>query len=174
MAKVGLTKLDLKKNTEIEIIKFNEQEIEVKQYLPIEEKLDLIANIVNDSVDDNGYYNPAKVYIFTIIRMVEAYSNLNITEKQKEDIFKLYDLFAGSGLSAAIFQAINPMEVQQTQRWIAELIDSIYQYKNSLVGIFDAIKDDYVDLEETASELQETIGDKDNLTLLKDILTKLG
>ena len=39
MAKIGFTKLGLKPNNEIQYIEFNEQTIEVKQYLPVEEKL---------------------------------------------------------------------------------------------------------------------------------------
>ena len=46
MAKIGFTKLGLKPNNEIVNIKFNEQNIEVKQYLPVEEKLELITNVL--------------------------------------------------------------------------------------------------------------------------------
>ena len=42
MAKVSFTKLGLKKNEEVGILHINEQDIEVKQYLPINEKLELI------------------------------------------------------------------------------------------------------------------------------------
>ena len=42
MAKVSLTKLGLKVNQDFEMIKFNEQNIEVKQYLPVNEKLELM------------------------------------------------------------------------------------------------------------------------------------
>lgn len=174
MAKVGLTKLELKKNTEVETIVFNEQEIEVKQYLPIEDKLDLIGRIVNASVDDNGYYNPVKIHIFSILGIIESYSNLNITDKQKEDVFKLYDLFVSTGLSAAIFNAANPFEIKQLQGWIAELIDSIYSYKNSILGMLDIIKEDYDSLNLDASVIEEKLGNKENLQFLKEVLDNLG
>ena len=67
MAKVSFTKLGLKKNEDVEIVEWNEQKIEVKQYLPIEDKLNLITAIIQNSIDDNGYYNPAKIYVNTII-----------------------------------------------------------------------------------------------------------
>ena len=35
MAKVSFTKLGLSKNQEVKIVEYNEQNIEVKQYLPI-------------------------------------------------------------------------------------------------------------------------------------------
>lgn len=174
MAKVGLTKLGLTKNTEVEIVEWNEQKIEVKQYLPIEEKLRLISNVVNLSVDDNGYYNPAKIYIYTILEILDIYTNINFTEKQKEDVAKTYDLVVSSGLSAKIFGALNPYEYQQLQSWIQELIDSIYQYKNSLVGMMEIIKEDYGDIELDAENIQKTLGDQENLAFLKDVMDKLG
>lgn len=174
MAKVGLTKLGLTKNTEVEIVEWNEQQIEVKQYLPIEEKLQLIGNIINLSVDDNGYYNPAKVYIYTILEVLDAYTNINFTEKQKEDVAKTYDLVAGSGLSIKVFSALNPYEYQQLQSWIHELIDSIYKYKNSLVGMMEIIKEDYSNIELDAENIQKTLDSQEDLGFLKDVMDKLG
>ena len=46
MAKIGFTKLGLKSNNEIQYVEFNEQTIEVKQYLPVEEKLELITKVL--------------------------------------------------------------------------------------------------------------------------------
>ena len=93
MAKPTFAKFGLKVDQSVKKVVFNEQEFEVKQYLPIEEKLELISNIVNNSIDDNGYYNPMRVYIHTIIEVILAYTNISVTEKQKEDVVKLYDLF---------------------------------------------------------------------------------
>ena len=47
MAKVAFSKLGLKVNQDIKTIEFNGQNIEVKQYLPIQDKLRLISNIIN-------------------------------------------------------------------------------------------------------------------------------
>ena len=71
MAKVSFTKLGLKKNEDVEIVEWNEQKIEVKQYLPIEDKLKLITAIIQNSIDDNGYYNPAKIYVNTIQKLMK-------------------------------------------------------------------------------------------------------
>ena len=81
MAKIALTKLGLKSNTEIKTIEWNGQNIEVKQYLPIEAKLDLISDIANKSLDDNPYYNPARIKIFIRLEIILAYANINTTDK---------------------------------------------------------------------------------------------
>ena len=57
MAKVSFSKLNLNKNTEVSTFEWGDQTIEVKDYLPIGDKLNLISEIINDSIDKNGYYN---------------------------------------------------------------------------------------------------------------------
>ena len=49
MAKIAYSKLGLNKmvNKDPSIIEFNDQQIEVVQYLSIEKKLDLISDIIN-------------------------------------------------------------------------------------------------------------------------------
>lgn len=174
MAKVAFSKLGLKKTEEVEIIEWNEQKIEVKQYLPIEDKLDMIANIINQSADYNGYYNPARIYIFTILEMIDYYTNISLTEKQKADVFKTFDLFVNSGLSAAIFDKINPYEYNQIKSWVHELINSIYVYKNSVVGIMDTIKDEFNLMDLDTEKLVERLGNKENIEFINELLNKMG
>jgi hypothetical protein len=47
MAKVAFNKLGLTKNTSVASFDWNGQTIEVKQYLPAQEKLNLIADVLN-------------------------------------------------------------------------------------------------------------------------------
>lgn len=173
MAKVALTKLGLKPNTEIKTVEWNGQNIEVKQYLPITEKLELISNIANESLDDNPYYNPARIQIFIRLETILAYTNINITDKQREDVFKLYDMFAGE-LGDKILEAIPVTEQNFIKTTAWKVIDGVYKYKNSALGIMESITADYANLDLDATEIQKKIGDPENLELLKSVLSKLG
>ena len=97
MSKVSFTKLGLTKNTQVGSFEWNGQTIEVKAYLPIQEKLDLIAAVINNCQDENNFINEGKMSLFMSLEMVYRYTNINFTEKQKSDPAKLYDLLAGSG-----------------------------------------------------------------------------
>ena len=79
---------------------------EVKKYLPIKEKLEMITRIVNLSVDSNGFYNPMRVKIYTTLEIVYTYTNLNFTDKMKEDPFRLYDILITSGIYSNIVDII--------------------------------------------------------------------
>ena len=174
MAKVSFTKLGLTKNQEVKIVNWNEQDIEVKQYLPVNEKLTLISNVLNNAHDENNFSNPVKVNLFTALEIMYAYTNINFTDKQKEDPVKLYDLLSGSKLYDKIVENIPVEEYLNVVNGIDETIDAIYTYRNSVMGILDTISNDYSNLNLDASEIQKKLADPENMELLRSVLAKLG
>lgn len=174
MAKLSFTKLGLKPNNETVNIPFGEQFIEVKSYLPVEEKLDLIGRVLELSHDSNNFSNPVKVDVYTMLEIIDKYTNITFTDKQKENPTKLYDLIVGNGLAAAVVNAIPGAEYEVLTDAINRTIKSVYKYQNSVLGILDSITTDYSNLNLDADEIRKKIGDPENLALLKDIMTKLG
>ena len=175
MAKLPFTKLGLKKNQEIKTLTWNEQVIEIKQYLPMQDKLNLMSKVINLSHDkDSNYSNPVKVDIYTKLNIIENYTNITFTDKQKEDVCKLYDLFKESGLMEEILNAIPEQEIIEIENSIKKAIKSIYAYQNSVMGILDNVSSDYSNLNLDALNIQEALGDPNNLTLLKQVIDKLG
>ena len=174
MAKVSLTKLGLKVNQDIKNIEFNEQIIEVKQYLPVNDKLELISNVINSSHDENNFSNPVKVSVFTMLEIMYAYTNINFTEKQKEDSTKLYDMLISSGLVAEVINAIPEAEYNEVLCGVSDSIDAIYTYRNSVMGLLETISADYSNMDLDVSAIHEKLADPDSMTLLKSVLTNLG
>mgnify|MGYP006916240342 CR=1 FL=1 len=174
MAKPTFTKLGLKKLNNVKTIQFNDNEIEVKQYLPVENKLKIITSVLENSADDNNFANPVKVEVFFNLELIFGYTNITFTEKQKENMSKLYDLLEENGVIAAVVEAIPETEYNLLFDWTQETIDAFYSYRNSVLGILEAASADYSNLELDAEKLQKQIADPKNLTLLKDVMEKLG
>lgn len=174
MAKISLNKLGLKIDDSVSIVKFNDQDIEVKHYLPVNEKLDLISAIINESADELKFYNVGKLEVFKLIEIIKYYTNINFTDNQLKDTTKLYDLLSSSGLADEILAVIPEVELNFIEDTLFDTVDSIYKYNNSIFGILDAVTTDYKDLNFDISELQKNISNPENLTLLKDVVTKLG
>ena len=172
--KVGLTKLGLKKNINLISLEWNGQIIEIKEYLPIEEKAKLIEKIVGDSLDDNNFANPVKVRINLITEILFSYLvNVNFTEKQKEDKNNIYDLFISNGLWQEIYEEISN-EYDFVKKSVWAMIDEVYKYRNSVLGILDVVNQDYSNVSFDAENIQKNLADPNNLSLLKDVVTKLG
>lgn len=174
MAKVSFIKLGLKKNEEVGILHINEQDIEVKQYLPINEKLELISSVINSAADENNFSNPVKENVFLTLEILYHYTNINFTDKQKEDPVKLYDLVVSSGLVNKVTDLIPEEELDEVINGVAQSVKAIYAYRNSILGILESISQDYSALNLDATEIQQKLADPDNMALLKQVLTKLG
>ena len=80
--KVSYANLKLKTKYEIKTFNFNNTEIEVKQYLPIEDKYDLVM-ITLQKAEENGIYNALKLDMYIHLHLVYMYTNLSFIEKQK-------------------------------------------------------------------------------------------
>jgi hypothetical protein len=174
MAKLSFTKLGLKPNSEIVNIVYGDLTIEVKQYLSVEEKLEIITNVLELSHDSNNFSNPIKVQVYTALEMIDRYTNISFTEKQKENPTKLYDLLNGNGLIEKIIGVIPQTEYDELIHGIYDSIDAVYSYQNSVLGILDTVSQDYSNLNLEATEIQKKLADPNNMELLKGIMTKLG
>lgn len=174
--KIGLTKLGLKKNTNLIPLEWGDQVIQIREYLPIEDKIGVIERIVNQSLDNNNFANPARIMINTVLEVIFAYTtNINFTDKQKEDRLGLYDLLISSGLWKAIENKLAEIgELNIIQITVREVIDEIYKYKNSTLGILQAVSEDYSNLELNINKLQEEISNPENAKLLKNVIDKMG
>lgn len=174
MAKIGFTKLSLKRKNEVKTITINNNQIEIKQYLPINEKLDLIARVINGAHDQNNFPNPIKIEVIGTLEMIMAYTNISFTEKQKEDIPKLYDLLEENGVIKDIISQIPEDEYNFIIDGINKTVDAVYTYNNSVLGILESISQDYSNLDFDIQKLQNDIANPENLKLVKEVLTKLG
>lgn len=179
MAKVAFSKLGLKPTEATKTINISNSPIEVRQYLPIAEKIKFIEEVVNAVMGDaevKGYHyvNWAQVNVLRSICFVKYYTNISFTEKQLEDSFKLYDSFYSGTAYDLIYGAIPESEKYFISELITEMIETIYKYKTSALGIMESIGTDYKNVEFDTEKLRENISDKDNLGLLREVLEKMG
>ena len=173
MAKVKFSKFKFE-SPKAKTITFQGQEIEVKTYLSMQEKLVLIGNVINNSADELKFYNVGKLKLFFTLEIIFNYTNISFTDKQKEDVCKLYDNIVHSGLYSLVIDAIGYEEIYLCQKMLDETVVAIYKYNNSALGILDTISRDYSNLNLDATEIQKKLADPENLGLLRDIMGKLG
>ena len=169
MAKIPFTKLGLKVNNNVHQLSYNDNIIEVKEYLPIKEKLELVSRIINLASDDNGYYNPMKIDIFMVMEILYAYTNLNFTDKMKEELFKTYDVVVSSGIAQRVINIMGTeYDIIRDNVW--STIKSIYEYKNSAAGVISLISQDYSNVNLDLDAIQEKIENPEQMEFLKQVL----
>ena len=150
---ISYANMKLKPITSTHKIEWNGNEIEVLDYLPIEDKYDLIMITLQKSLE-NGYYNPIKIDEFFHLHLIYMYTNINFTDKQKEDENKLYDSLKSNGLIDAFITQFDESEYNELYTWIEEVKNEITNYKNSINGIIQNI---ITDLPKQAEAMQNII-----------------
>ena len=175
MAKVSFTKLNKIKSLEPIDIKIGEETISVIQYLPLEKKLAIMQNIIQQAGNnEEGFYNIVKLTVFYTIEMLRAYTNISFTEKQLEDPQKLYDIIVLNKIWDTVKQSIPEDEVNYIWENTCALAREITDYNHSALGILKLAKEDYSDLELDVNDLTNTLTQSENnLNLVKGLLTKL-
>ena len=173
-AKPTFTKLKLSSDIVPKELEWGEQKIEIKQYISIQDKLTFIGDVLNSAADENRFYNMGKINMFFSLKVLDYYTNLSITDKQKENSVKLYDDIIASGFYGAVFKLIPEDEIGFVYNTMMDTIEQVYKYQNSAYGIMDAISTDYEGLNLDIQELSKKLGDKEGVKFLDQVLTKMG
>ena len=148
-----------------------EASIEVKRYLPVEQKMALIGNIVNNSADDNNYYNPIRLDMYTVIGIVGLYTDIDLEDTT---IAQAYDILMESGLWEDILNTIPASEIEYIKINTRKILENIYAYKNSIYGVIEGFNNSADNIKLDSEEIQKNLSDPENLKLVNEILTKMG
>ena len=154
MAKVSYASLKIKTNTDVHTVQFNNMEIEVLQYLPVEDKYDLIM-IALQKAEENGIYNELKLDMFFHLNLVYLYTNLSFTEKQKENESKLYDCIKSSGLLDNILNALNEDEYDELYNMLMVIKTDSMKYKTTAAAILSNFTNSLPKNAEAAAKIVE-------------------
>lgn len=178
MAKLSFSKLNCSKEKmdEIKTITINDQNVEVKQYLPMRNKAEMVNNIVSElmSVNQVSFVNPIAVEVFLNYEIVNNYTNINFTEKQKEDLFKLYDLMESNSVFNEIITAIPESEYNFVYETLLDTIKALYEYKNSAAGIIENISNTYNNTSFDLNAIKEQVGNLIQDSEFKNLVETLG
>ncbi len=137
--------------------------INVKQYLPISDKISLINIALENSICGDGYYDPVLLETLFNVYVVFSYSDLEFTDEEKGEIGQIYDEMLSNGYIDKILNAIPEDEYNELLGYLEEKRAAAVQYKGSLA---DAVQNLLTSLPKNAEAAQKIIDefDKDKYT----------
>ena len=175
MAKVSFSKLNQIKKLPPVVEMLGEQAIEIEQYLPLADKMDLITAVIEQSGNgEEGFFNIVKLEAYLRIEVVQAYTNISFTEKQLSETTKLYDALELNGVWDFVESHIPEEELDYLWESIVALAKEVTDYNNSILGILKAISDNRDGLNFDLEEVMGKLNDPEALTLLKGMVQKTG
>lgn len=153
--KVSYANMKLKTNTSVKTFEFGGQKVEVLQYLPAQDKYDLLMITLQKSLEDN-IYNEFKLNLYFELHLVYMYTNISFTEKQREDEFKLYDTLKSNGFYEKFFQVINEDEYNELFEQLNAIKNASFKNKRSVAGLVSGLIDDLPANAEAAAKIVES------------------
>lgn len=137
--------------------------------------MDIAQSVIQQVIDfNNEFLNEFAFHMYMDLAIVFNYTNLSFTDKQKEDLYKLYDLLVGSGFIKELKKQVDCNQIDDLEVYTYETLNGYYKYRNSIYGIMDVMNQNYSNLNLDINELQDKISNPESLSLVKDILTKMG
>lgn len=138
MAKTTYAGMKLKVNTQPKEIDFNGNQFEILQYLPIEDKYDLIMVTLQKCYEE-GIYNPIKKDMYFHLYLVYMYTDISFTDKQKEDEEKLYNALESNGVITEVIKNIPEEEYNKLFEYMDELIEERMRYSLSSAAMISNV-----------------------------------
>lgn len=126
---------ELKKNeSEVLTQSFQGKEFHIKTYLPIDKKYDLIMISLQESLEQNGIYNPIKLEKYYNLNFLYLYTDIEFTEEDKEDSDKIYDICETNDLFNLVYQRVPKSEHEILKLFMEETEKRLSKISTSAAG----------------------------------------
>lgn len=149
-----LKESNLKTKDEITTILFgdNNLEINVKKYLPISDKIDLVQ-IALQKAEEDGVYNQIKLDMFFHLNIIYLYTDIEISQEEREDEYILYDILESNDIIDQVVAAIGS-DYRELKDYLIEMMSDTLNYKNTAAAVLTRI---IQDLPKNAAAAKEII-----------------
>ena len=133
--------LNFKLDTDYNIAKIGNAEIKVLKYLPILDKIDLIQIALQKSLE-NGIYNEMKLEVYFNLYLVYMYTDLEFTDEEKEDEFKLYDELNCNNVFISVIGAMEDDEYENLIKDLEMMQEKNEEYRRSTAALLQSVIQD--------------------------------
>lgn len=136
MAKLALSKLGLTKNQEVVEFSYGENIVQVLKYLDVAKKSTLINAAVRGSVI-NGVVDDTLVDAYLHMFILENYTNISLSPKQKESLLDTFDILESNKFFEALIANMNPDEYTYIFSVAKKLTESLNEYNRTFTSLIN-------------------------------------
>jgi hypothetical protein len=159
----------------LNIIKINEQDVEIKYYIPTNQKLEIVTNVLRNLVQNEySFVNTIQLDVYLMIEIIKNYTNIEFAEDDLDNPAELYDQLNIQGIIDKVINKLPREELDYLIKGTNDTINSYYEQRNSLRGIMEDIVKDYGELDLNAENIQNKLNNSENIDFLKTVVQKMG
>lgn len=134
MSRISLVKLGLLKKQETKTVQINNAEVEVLQYLEVSVKSSLVNAAVRGAIMDR-VVDEILLDAFLHMFIVEHYTNISFTPKQKENILDTFDILESNGVFDLVIATMPPEEYDYIFSMAKKLMIRLNELNQSIVSV---------------------------------------
>lgn len=150
--------LNLYTDNDMYFIEVQGKKINIKKYLPINDKKDLVEITLQKAEQADGTYNEILVDMYFNLHLVYLYTDIVFTDEDREDEMKLYDELESSGMLERILNKIPDEEYNVLMDYLKSIREEISSYKHSAAAMVQKL---IVDLPKNAEAAAKIVEDFD-------------
>ena len=175
MAKITLSKLNLKISENTVPLQIGDLTASVKTYLPQEEKGNFLQFVADNAIDvRTGCFSPLRTETYFSLAIVKFYTDISFTDKQLTDAGKTYDLLQQNGIFQKIVNLIPQEEYDYLRDLVEDTLADISRFNNSFAGMISAMSSDSKELNDQLTDIISKIQSGEGIKLLKEIREGFG
>lgn len=134
MSKISFLSINEKCNT------FNlapDVEVKVLQYLPIEQKNDIIQLTLQNS-EENGVFNYLLLDMYFHLYICYLYTDIDFTEEEKENPANTFDVLTSTGVLNQVIATMDPNEYKALHQILDTSVENKIKYNNTLASVINS------------------------------------
>lgn len=147
-------------------------DLEVRTYLPIVEKANLITWAIDMAIDDKtGCISPVRFEVFFTLGVLRWYADLEFDEGI--DLSEVYDIFELTDVTNKIMGIIPVEEIDFLKDLAKDTAEDIVRYNNSFAGMLSVMSSDANNLDTELNNILEQIKNREGLeqlAVIKDVV----
>lgn len=175
MDKIQLSTMGIFPKPEEKVLHIGEADVTVLTYIPYEQMLDMIQWCIDYIINDRPFLSAPLKRIMKNFAILKFYTNFDFsfleTYHEMSQIYGEYDYIQRFGLLDQVLPIIDKTQLEFFDTTLDETLESIMAYRNSAVGIVDALSEN---AERDVNDMQKAldfIGDGVNAEKI-EMLTK--
>lgn len=172
--KIKLNTLGVIEEDPIEYMNIGETVVMVHKYIPYEKMLDMIQWCIDYIINDRPFISAPLKRIIKDFAVLNFYTNFDfnfLTEyHEMADIYAEYDLVYRFGVMAKVKEFIDPDQMDFFENTLDETLESIMKYRNSAVGIVDALAENARQETSSMEKALSMIGDKEKVEKIQSLI----
>lgn len=138
---VKFSDLNINIEEKITSFNFNGKTVQVRSYIPIRDKYDLVMVTLQKSKEE-GLYNPIKIDMFFHLHLIYMYTDIRFSDEDRKNEEVLYDKLVDSGFMNEFLSYMNEEEYNLLSSYVQSLVKDNLKYRNSAAAVIQSLIQD--------------------------------